>query len=177
MCPRAQRSLLGVWAIGQCGPHSLSLHYGTKAERFPTAGVPGATHSSQGWNVNSSLSRRPTGCSFPSWTPEARSPGQERDSELSKHQVSGWGWPVPGATQFQHLHCSPTPGVSSTWVRTAARHPVSYDQTLSSLIWSPKGCLWSQRVTRYTPAPFELYPFAFCQSLPPVPPPGPSLPA
>lgn len=103
---------------------------------------------------------RPTGCSFPSWTPEARSPGQERDSELSKQQASGQGWPVPGAAPLQHLHCSPTPGISSTWVRTAARHPVSYDQILSSLIWSPKGWLWSQRVTRYTPVPF-----AFCQAL------------
>lgn len=97
---------------------------------------------------------RPTGCSFPSWTPEARSPGQEGDSELSKQQASGQGWPVPGAAPLQHLHCSPTSGISSTWVRTAAQHPVSYDQILSSLIWSPKGWLWSQRVTRYTPVPF-----------------------
>lgn len=32
-CPRAQKGLPGVWAIGQCGPHPLSLHSGTRAER------------------------------------------------------------------------------------------------------------------------------------------------
>jgi hypothetical protein len=43
-------------------------------------------------------------CSVPSQTPEARSPGQERGSELSKHQVAGWSWPVPGAALLPLLH-------------------------------------------------------------------------
>lgn len=59
LCPGAQHHLLGVRATRHCGPHPLSLGYSTGSERdFSTAGVLGATHSSQGWNVNSSSTRR-----------------------------------------------------------------------------------------------------------------------
>lgn len=160
-CPEGPAGSLGHRAAWSPSPLSALRRQGW--ERFPTAGVPGATHSSQGWNVNSSLSRQgPQAAAFHLGLQKPGAQGKRGTWSLANtRRMAGAGQCLE--LPCSHIHCSPTPGISSIWVRAAARHPVSYGQTLSFLIWSPKGWPWSQRVTRYTPLPFASL-FASCAS-------------
>lgn len=115
---RAQVASSTCWAFGPQGgvvpiPSLCATAPGLR-EISHTAGVPGATHSSEGWNVNSSSNGQ--GLQTAAFHPRFQKPeaqGRTGGSELSKHQVGGWGWPVPRATLLQHLHCLTTPSISS----------------------------------------------------------------
>lgn len=108
-----------------------------------------------------------------SQTPEGRSPGLERGSEVSKHQVAGWGWPVPGAALLQlplppisHEHLVPCGQDSSPTSHHLGdpSHPRASSHRVSS---------------HYASVPFEFYSSALFGSLCPAPiqTPAPSPPA